>query len=246
MARRTGLSSIALVIAMAASALAHHSFAVYDHTRTVTLRGTVTRFQWTNPHGFIEMDVTQNDGTVKHFTVELTSINMMQRVGWRSNMIKAGDKIQVVGAPLLNGDPVGSGARSGPGRWQNDGPAGAGHRKLQANRHAGVTAMRALRGRLLPAVACGLLIAGCARDHRAVADAAGHHRLVDASGLHGWRPPDGTADSGGSTACTAASAQAALTSRNGRPGCRRFARPMRRDNRWRPTPSPVFQTACRG
>jgi hypothetical protein len=106
MARRTGLSSIALVIAMAASTLAHHSFAVYDHTRTVTLRGTVTRFQWTNPHGFIELDVTQDDGTVKHFTVELTSINMMQRVGWRSNMIKAGDKIKVVAAPLLNGDPV--------------------------------------------------------------------------------------------------------------------------------------------
>jgi hypothetical protein len=106
MARRTGLSSIALVIAMAASTLAHHSFAVYDHTRTVTLRGTVTRFQWTNPHGFIELDVTQDDGTQKHFTVELTSINMMQRVGWRSNMIKAGDKIKVVAAPLLNGDPV--------------------------------------------------------------------------------------------------------------------------------------------
>ena len=62
MARRTGLWSIALVIAMVAPALAHHSFAVYDHTRTVTLRGTVTKFQWTNPHGFIEMDVTQSDG----------------------------------------------------------------------------------------------------------------------------------------------------------------------------------------
>ena len=109
MARRTGLWSIALVIAMVAPALAHHSFAVYDHTRTMTVRGTVTRFQWTNPHGFIEMDVTQSDGTVKHFTVELTSINMMQRVGWRSNMIKPGDKVQVLVSPLLNGDPVGLG-----------------------------------------------------------------------------------------------------------------------------------------
>jgi hypothetical protein len=94
---------------MAAPALAHHSFAVYDHTRTVTLRGTVTRFQWTNPHGFIEMDVMQNDGTMKHYSVELTSINMMQRVGWRSNMIKPGDVVKVVMAPLLNGDPVGLG-----------------------------------------------------------------------------------------------------------------------------------------
>jgi hypothetical protein len=98
--------SIAVVIAMVAPALAHHSFAVYDHTRTITISGTVTRFQWTNPHGFIEMDVPQSDGSVKHYSVELTSINMMQRVGWRSNMIKPGDKVQVVGAPLQSGEPV--------------------------------------------------------------------------------------------------------------------------------------------
>ncbi len=106
MARRSGMWSIAVVIAMIAPALAHHSFAVYDHTRTITIQGTVTKFQWTNPHGFIELDVPQSDGTVKHYTVELTSINMMQRVGWRSNMIKPGDKLQVVGAPLLSGEPV--------------------------------------------------------------------------------------------------------------------------------------------
>jgi hypothetical protein len=109
MVRRTGLWSIALMIVMVAPALAHHSFAVYDHTRTLTLRGTVTKFQWTNPHGFIEMDVQQSDGSVKHYIVELTSINMMQRVGWRSNMIKPGDKVQVVMAPLLSGEPVGLG-----------------------------------------------------------------------------------------------------------------------------------------
>ena len=109
MARRTGMWSIAVVIAMVAPALAHHSFAVYDHTRTITISGTVTRFQWTNPHGFIEMDVPQSDGSVKHYSVELTSINMMQRVGWRSNMIKAGDKVTAVVAPLLSGEPVGLG-----------------------------------------------------------------------------------------------------------------------------------------
>jgi hypothetical protein len=101
--------SLAVAVAMVAPALAHHSFAVYDHTRTLTLSGTVTRFQWTNPHGFIELDVTQGDGTTKHYSIELTSINMMQRVGWRSNMIKAGDKVQVVMAPLLSGEPVGLG-----------------------------------------------------------------------------------------------------------------------------------------
>jgi hypothetical protein len=97
------------LLAMTVSALAHHSFAVYDHTRTLTLRGTVTKFQWTNPHAFLELDVPQTDGTIKHYSIELTSINMMQRVGWRSNMIKAGDKVSAVVAPLLSGEPVGLG-----------------------------------------------------------------------------------------------------------------------------------------
>ena len=109
MARRTGLWSVVLMIVMVVPALAHHSFAVYDHNKTLTIRGTVTKFQWTNPHGFIELDVHQSDGSMKHYSVELTSINMMQRVGWRSNMIKPGDKVQVVMAPLLSGEPVGLG-----------------------------------------------------------------------------------------------------------------------------------------
>jgi Family of unknown function (DUF6152) len=100
---------LGLLMAMTVAAVAHHSFAVFDHTRTLTIKGTVTKFQWTNPHAFLEVDIPQLDGTVKHFSIELTSINMMQRVGWRSNMIKAGDKITAIVAPLLSGDPVGLG-----------------------------------------------------------------------------------------------------------------------------------------
>ena len=99
----------AVLLSLTTSAMAHHSFAVYDHTRTLTLRGTVTKFQWTNPHAFLELDVKQADGSVKHYSVELTSINMMQRVGWRSNMIKAGDQVTAVIAPILTGEPVGLG-----------------------------------------------------------------------------------------------------------------------------------------
>jgi hypothetical protein len=100
---------LGLLMAMTTTAVAHHSFAVFDHTRTLTIKGTVTKFQWTNPHAFLEVDIPQPDGTMKHFSIELTSINMMQRVGWRSNMIKAGDKISAIVAPLLSGDPVGLG-----------------------------------------------------------------------------------------------------------------------------------------
>lgn len=101
-------AAAALLIA-AVPAAAHHSFAVYDHTRTLTLRGTVTKFQWTNPHAYLELDVKQPDGAVKHYSIELTSINMMQRVGWRSNMIKFGDQVTAVVAPLLSGEPAGLG-----------------------------------------------------------------------------------------------------------------------------------------
>ena len=96
-----------LVLALAAPVLAHHSFAMYDHTRTITIRGEVTKFQWTNPHAYLEVDVKQKDGTIKHYSIEMTSINMMQRLGWRSNMIKAGDQVTAVAAPLLNGEPGG-------------------------------------------------------------------------------------------------------------------------------------------
>jgi len=97
------------MLAVAAPAFAHHSFAVYDHTKTMTVRGTVTRFQWTNPHAYLELDVKQPDGKTKHYSIELTSINMMQRVGWRSNMIKAGDQVTAVMAPILTGEPIGLG-----------------------------------------------------------------------------------------------------------------------------------------
>ncbi len=97
-----------LVMAMllpAAPLVAHHSFAMFDHTRTVTLAGTVTKFQWTNPHAYLDIDVPGSEA--KHYTLELTSINMLQRVGWRSNIVKAGDQVKAVMAPLLSGQPAG-------------------------------------------------------------------------------------------------------------------------------------------
>jgi hypothetical protein len=80
---------------------------MFDHTRSVTLKGTVTKFQWTNPHAYIELDVAAPDGKVSHFTIECTSINMLQRQGWRSTAIKAGDKVTAVVSPLIDGQPGG-------------------------------------------------------------------------------------------------------------------------------------------
>jgi len=93
--------------AFGANLAAHHSFAVFDHTQSVTVTGTVTKFQWTNPHGFVEMDYAAADGKTKHYTLELTSINMLTRAGWTSRSIKAGEKVTAIAAPLLSGEPGG-------------------------------------------------------------------------------------------------------------------------------------------
>jgi hypothetical protein len=98
---------VALILATAGAAFAHHSFAVYDHTHSLNLKGTVTRWQWSNPHAYLDIDVKDDKGVVKHYVLEGTSINMLQRTGWRSNMIKAGDQVTAVAAPLLNGEPGG-------------------------------------------------------------------------------------------------------------------------------------------
>jgi Family of unknown function (DUF6152) len=101
------MTALSLALLAPATARAHHSFSMFDHTQTITLKGTVARFQWTNPHAYIEIDVSDASGAVKHYSVECTSINMLQRLGWRSTMIKAGDQVTAVVAPLLNGDPGG-------------------------------------------------------------------------------------------------------------------------------------------
>jgi hypothetical protein len=99
------LGAAAALVAISASA--HHSFAIFDHSKTTTLSGKVVSFQWTNPHGYISMDVPDGDNGTKRYTVELTSINMLRRAGWRSSDVKPGDQVTAVIAPLLTGEAGG-------------------------------------------------------------------------------------------------------------------------------------------
>jgi len=88
----------------AAAAQAHHSFAMFDHVNRVTLTGTVTQFQWTNPHVFIELDVPDgNGGGIKHYSIECASPNVLQRIGWKYTDVKKGDKVTLLINPLRNG-----------------------------------------------------------------------------------------------------------------------------------------------
>ena len=97
-----------LAAALAApAAMAHHSFAMFDNTRSVSLHGKVTAYQWTNPHSYLELDVDDAKGSTKHYVMEMTSPNMLHRGGWSSRTVKPGDQVTAVMSPLRDGQPGG-------------------------------------------------------------------------------------------------------------------------------------------
>jgi hypothetical protein len=103
---RASLAAATGLALAAAPALAHHSFAMFDQRKVMTLEGTVHEFQWTNPHSFIELDVT-TAGKARRWSIELNSPNNLTRQGWRRGSLRAGEQISVRIAPLRNGQPGG-------------------------------------------------------------------------------------------------------------------------------------------
>ncbi len=113
--------------ALALPALAHHSFAMFDNDHQVKVTGTVSDFQWTNPHVYIQLDAPDAGGTLRHYTIECASPGILDRIGWRFNMIKVGDKLTAIIAPLRTGEPGGllKQVELSDGRkFLNGGPAG--------------------------------------------------------------------------------------------------------------------------
>jgi hypothetical protein len=97
------LAGVALV-ASAMPLAAHHSFAAeYDATKPVTLKGTVTRVEWTNPHARFYVDVKEDNGSVTNWNLELASPNVLSRQGWTRNSLKFGDLITVEGSMAKDG-----------------------------------------------------------------------------------------------------------------------------------------------
>src|SRR5687767_12625535 len=93
----------AIVISMAGSALAHHSAAGIDRTKSVTVSGIVKEFRWTNPHSWIDLDVANEKGSTETWSVEMTSPTFLIRSGWKSSTVKAGDRVSVALRPFRNG-----------------------------------------------------------------------------------------------------------------------------------------------
>ena len=104
---RKVLWSVVMAVALVAPALAHHSPAAFDRTKKVTLVGTVKEFRWQNPHTWIELEVPDEKGKQVVWGVELTSPTYLIRAGWKSNIIKPGDKVTIVVNPVRSGEPSG-------------------------------------------------------------------------------------------------------------------------------------------
>jgi len=85
---------------------AHHSTAVYDSQNPVTISGTVKRFEWTNPHAFVYLEVKdEKTGKMVEWEVEMMSLNHLRGYGWTSKTVKQGDTLSATGAPAKSGAP---------------------------------------------------------------------------------------------------------------------------------------------
>jgi hypothetical protein len=101
------LLAITILGMFSGAATAHHGVAGYDMTKTVTLHGTVAKFDWSNPHVVAYVDAKSEGGELQHWTIEFAAPIHMVRAGWSKNAMKAGDEIAIDTHPSRNGAPVG-------------------------------------------------------------------------------------------------------------------------------------------
>jgi hypothetical protein len=109
---RTKLAGIVAAIGFflaTGTAIAHHSFAAeFDANKAVNLKGVVTKIEWMNPHTYFYLDVTEPDGKVVNWGMEMGSPNGLMRQGWTRNTLKVGDVVSVEGSQAKDGSYVGN------------------------------------------------------------------------------------------------------------------------------------------
>ena len=100
-----GLIAIGLTVGTLPT-YAHHSTSMYNMANPLTITGTVKKFEWTNPHAFIYLDVKDESGKVVEWSVEMMSLNHLKSYGWTRTTVKAGDVISCTGGAAKSGDPA--------------------------------------------------------------------------------------------------------------------------------------------
>ena len=104
---RTISFAVVCLLAVSVPLFAHHGYASYDTDKKVTLKGTVTRWLWSNPHCLLQLDVTDDSGHVVHWIAETENPSTLSRIGWTEKSLKTGDQITVTALPVKSGNPVG-------------------------------------------------------------------------------------------------------------------------------------------
>jgi Family of unknown function (DUF6152) len=97
---------IALLL-FSVTAFAHHGGSEYDTKNLKTLKGTVTEFDWANPHCQVLLDVKDDSGKVVNWSIETLAPAVLKRAGWSKETLHAGDQISITFAPSVRGTPVG-------------------------------------------------------------------------------------------------------------------------------------------
>ena len=107
--RRVCAASVAAAWLLSGSlAAAHHSFAMFDLAKEVTVEAVVKEVQFTNPHVWLQIMVSDDKGVATEWSIESGAPGMMLRNGWKPSTLKAGDKVTLTMHPLKNGSPGGS------------------------------------------------------------------------------------------------------------------------------------------
>jgi hypothetical protein len=101
--RALAVAGIAAVAVYAVPAVAHHSFAMFDASKTVTLEGSVKEFQWTNPHAWIVLNVANQQGQAEQWAIELNGPSGLARDGWKPKTLTPGMSVSVTIHPLRDG-----------------------------------------------------------------------------------------------------------------------------------------------
>jgi hypothetical protein len=103
MRRKPAILIACMLLLCAVPVLAHHSVSMYDMANPTTVNGVVTKLDWTNPHGYIYVDVKNDKGQVDHWSIEIDSPNFLKHNGWTSTTVKPGDTVTCTGGRAKSG-----------------------------------------------------------------------------------------------------------------------------------------------
>jgi hypothetical protein len=108
MANKFGIACFLVsVVALSVPLVAHHGTASFDTGKTVTVKGTVMEYVWSNPHVLVKVDAKDDNGNVAHWVLEAQNPVTQASRGWSKNMFKAGDEVSLDITPAKNNQPVG-------------------------------------------------------------------------------------------------------------------------------------------